>query len=88
MRSERAGVAGQGQDKPDGDQTVVVISAPGEGRGGRELAGVHATVVEGSSAFCAMRVVDSIAGVMTAKTIISSEIVFHAGKHDMCALLR
>ena len=46
VRSERAGVARQGQDKPDGDQTFDVISASGEEIGNRELAGVHTTVVD------------------------------------------
>ena len=77
VRSERAGVAGQGQDRPGGDQTVVVISAPGEGSGDQELAGVHATVVDSMAATT-----------MTAKTSNTSEIVFIAGKRDMRTLLR
>ncbi len=70
MKSERACVAGQGQDRPDADQTVVVLSTPGEENGNRELAGFHATETD---RVIACRVIQVFARIPSA-TVISSSI--------------
>ncbi len=75
VRSERAGVAGQGQDRPGGGQTVVVISAPGEEKGGRELTGLPVAIA-----------VRKRAGM--ARGSSSDALVFEWGERGMDASLR